>query len=129
MNKKNILIIGDIIALAILTVIGFATHGETELSFLPRMTAIFFPAVLGWFLIAPWFGLFDPPTIAEPGNLLRVPLAMLFSAPFAVILRGALLNAPALPLFALIFGGSNALGMMVWRWLYLRFTKESKVPS
>lgn len=127
MNKRTALILGDIAALAILTVIGFATHGETGASFLPRMAAIFFPALLGWFLLAPWFGLFDPSVISIPKNLLRIPLAMLFAAPFAVVLRGALLGAPALPLFALIFGSSNALGMMVWRWFYLRFTKESKI--
>lgn len=125
MSKKSILILGDCIALAILTVIGFATHGETELSFLPRMAAIFFPALLGWFLLAPWFGLFDPEVISFPKNLLRIPLAMLFAAPFAVILRGALLNAPALPLFALIFGGSNSIGMMVWRWLYIFIARRN----
>ena len=54
MNKKNILIIGDIISLAILTVIGFATHGETDTSYLPRMAAIFLPMVVGWFILIPW---------------------------------------------------------------------------
>ena len=126
MNPKNLLILGDSVALAILTVIGFATHGETELSFLPRMAAVFFPALLGWFILIPWFGLFDEAIISEPKNLLRIPLAMLFVAPFAVILRGALLNAPALPLFALIFGGSNALGMMFWRWLYMLLSRRVK---
>ncbi|NWF63939.1 MAG: DUF3054 domain-containing protein [Chloroflexi bacterium] len=126
MNKRTALILGDIVALSILTVIGFATHGETELSFLPRMAAVFFPALLGWFLLAPWFGLFDPCAISIPKNLLRIPLVMLFAAPFAVILRGALLGAPALPLFALIFGGSNALGIMVWRWLYIFIARSNQ---
>jgi hypothetical protein len=118
MSKRSILILGDIIAFVILTIIGFATHGETNASYLPRMAAVFFPVVFGWFALAPWFGLLDETIILAPRNLLRIPLAFLFIAPLAVILRGALLNAPALPLFALIFGGSNALGMMVWRWLY-----------
>jgi hypothetical protein len=124
-NKKTILILGDIVAHAILTFIGFATHGETDLSFLPRMAVVFFPTLLGWFLLAPWFGLFDEAAISAPINLLRIPLAMLFIAPFAVILRGALLNAPTLALFALILGGSNALGMMVWRWLYIFIAKQA----
>lgn len=126
MNKKSILILGDIIAFAILIVIGFATHGETGLSFLPRMAVAFFPVLLGWFVLTPWFGLFDETVISSPKNLLRIPLAMLFIAPFAVIVRGAWLNAPALPLFALIFGGSNALGMMVWRWLYILIARRVK---
>ncbi|MBI2330698.1 MAG: hypothetical protein HYU84_00700, partial [Chloroflexi bacterium] len=81
MNKKSILIFGDIITLAILTVIGFATHGETDTTFLPRMAAVFFPVVLGWFVLAPWFGLLDEAIILTPKNLLRIPLAFLFVAP------------------------------------------------
>jgi len=126
MNKKTILIAGDIIAFVILTFIGFATHGETDTSFLPRMAAVFFPVVFGWFVLAPWFGMLDEAIINSPINLLRIPLAFLFIAPLAVILRGAWLNAPALPLFALIFGGSNALGMLIWRWLYIMIARRMK---
>ena len=126
MNKKTILILGDILAFIILTIIGFATHSETEASFLPRMAAVFFPAVFSWFMLAPWFGLLDETIITIPKNLFRIPLAFLFVAPLAVILRGAWLNAPVLPLFALIFGGSNALGMMVWRWIYIFIAKRVK---
>ncbi len=126
MSKKSILILGDIVTLAFLTLIGFATHGETGTSFLPRMAVIFFPAVFAWFALAPWLGLFEEPVTDFPKNLLRIPLAFLFVSPLAVIIRSALLNAPALPLFALIFGGSNALGMMVWRAIYLRIAKYTK---
>lgn len=126
MNKRSILILGDILAFIVLTVIGFATHGETDASFLPRMAAVFFPAVFAWFVLAPWFGLLDETVINIPRNLLRIPLAFLFVAPLAVILRGAWLNAPVLPLFALIFGSSNALGMIIWRWLYILIEKRMK---
>ena len=126
MSKKTILITGDVFAFVILTLIGFATHGETGTSFLARMAAIFFPVVFAWFVLAPWFGLRDEAIINNPKNLLRIPLAFLFVAPLAVILRGALLNAPALPLFALIFGGSNAIGMLVWRWLYILIARRMK---
>ncbi|MFN3492298.1 MAG: DUF3054 family protein, partial [Anaerolineales bacterium] len=57
MNKKNILILGDTIAIAILTYIGFAFHNQSEIS--PRMATTFFPVLFSWFLLAPWFGLFD----------------------------------------------------------------------
>ncbi len=126
MSKKSILILGDIITFAILTVIGFATHGETGTSFLPRMAVAFFPITFAWFVLAPWLGLLDESVIKSPKQLLRIPLAFLFVAPLAVILRGALLNAPALPLFALIFGGTNALGMMVWRGVYILITHRTK---
>ena len=119
MNKKNTLIIGDIISLAILTVIGFATHGETDTSYLPRMAAVFFPMVVGWFILIPWMGLFDEQIIANPKNLWRIILVMLFLAPLAATVRAAILGAAMLPLFPLILGSSNAIGMVVWRWLYI----------
>jgi len=119
MNKKNILIIGDIISLAILTVIGFATHGETDTSYLPRMAAVFLPMVVGWFILIPWMGLFDEQIIAIPKNLWRIILVMLFLAPLAATVRAAILGAAMLPLFPLILGSSNAIGMVVWRWLYI----------
>ena len=124
MNKKTILILGDIIAIAILTVIGFATHGETGISYILRMGTTFFPVLVSWFLIAPWLGLFDEQVIANPKLLWRILLAMLFAAPLAVILRATLLHSAAQPLFVLILGGSNAIGMLVWRVLYLLMAKR-----
>lgn len=124
MNKRYALILGDILALIILTIVGFATHGETNLSYLPRMAVIFLPLVFAWFALAPWFGLLDETIICTPKNLLRIPLAFLFAAPLAVVLRGAWLNAPVLPLFVLIFGASNAVGMMVWRWIYIYIARR-----
>ena len=47
-NRKWILYAGDTVALAITTFIGFATHGEADLAFLPRMAAAFFPLLISW---------------------------------------------------------------------------------
>jgi len=117
------LIAGDILALAIITVIGFASHGETDISFLPRMLTTFIPLVVSWFLLAPWLGLFDSKITSDPKHLWRPPLAMLLAAPMTAILRAAMLNGVALPLFTIILGGSAALGMLVWRALYLWWYK------
>ena len=119
MNKKNILILGDILAIAIFTVTGFATHGEFDFSYIARMGTTFFPVLVSWFLIAPWLGLFNEQVIFNPKLLWRIPLAVVFVAPLAVILRAALIHSAALPLFALILGGSIALGMLMWRGIYL----------
>ena len=109
------LIAGDILALGIITVIGFASHGETDLSFLPRMLTTFIPLVISWFLIAPWLRLFDRQVTSNVKQLWRTPLAMLLAAPMTSILRATFLNSIALPLFTLILGGSAAIGMLVWR--------------
>lgn len=115
---KWTLIVGDLIALGMITIIGFASHGETEISFLPRMLTTFIPLVISWFLIAPWLGLFDGQITSNPKQLWRPPLAMLLAAPMASFLRAALLDSATLPLFTLILGGSAALGMFIWRGVY-----------
>jgi hypothetical protein len=65
MNKKTTLMLGDILAIAILTVIGFATHDEFDLSYLSRMGTTFFPMLIGWFLAATWVDLFDERVISN----------------------------------------------------------------
>jgi hypothetical protein len=66
MNRKTILILGDILAIAILTVIGFATHGKFDFSYIARMGITFFPMLVSWFLAATWVDLFDERVITPP---------------------------------------------------------------
>lgn len=118
---------GDLLALAVVTWIGFATHGETDLAFLPRMAAAFFPLTLSWFLLAPWFGIFDSETIRDPRQLWRPALAMVFAAPLAAVVRGLILNAPILPIFALVLGGTSAAGMLIWRGIFLLLNRANRL--
>lgn len=124
--KSKSLILGDILAIAVVTVIGFATHNEADLSFLPRMLAAFLPVTLAWFLLAPWFGLFQPGVTSDPMQLWRPVLAMLFAAPLAAVLRGLLLNAPIIPVFAVVLASTSALGMLLWRGIYLLLSRDRK---
>ena len=123
--KKSILILGDIIAILIVTVIGFATHGEADLSFLPRMSAAFFPLVIAWFLLSPFLGLFQNEITSNPKQLWRPVLAMLFAGPFAAVLRGFLLNAPIIPIFAVVFASTSAFGILIWRGVYFLFSRKA----
>ena len=106
MKKRAALILGDIIVSGVITLIGFATHGELSLASLPRMLTTFLPLLAGWFLTSPWLGLFDPQNISY-SIFWRVPLAMLLAAPLASILRAALLDESAIPLFTLVLGGAR----------------------
>lgn len=124
--KNTTPILGDILAIAVVTVVGFATHGEADLSFLPRMFAAFLPVTLAWFLLAPWFGLFQPEVTSNLRQLWRPVLAMLFAAPLAAILRGLWLNAPIIPLFAVVLASTSALGMLLWRGIYLLLSRDKK---
>jgi hypothetical protein len=117
-KSKWFLVAGDILAIAIVTLIGFATHGEASLSFLPRMAAMFLPLVIAWFLLAPLLGLFQQETTSNPKELWRPALAMFFAAPLAVVIRGLILNAPIIPIFAVVLSATSALGIVVWRGLY-----------
>ncbi len=117
MTKHIGLIGGDLIAIGVITILGFASHGTATTAGL-RLLTTFIPLAAGWFLIAPFLGLYDLRRAADARQLWRPVLAMVFAGPFAAWLRGVMLNAPILPLFVAVLGGSAALGMLLWRILY-----------
>ncbi|MEP7133803.1 MAG: DUF3054 family protein [Chloroflexota bacterium] len=124
--KRSTLITGDILALLITTLIGFITHREGDLSFAFRFSAIYFPLSIAWFLLAPWFGLFQSETASNPKQLWRPVLSMLFAGPLAVVLRGLILNAPIIPIFAVVLSATSAFGMFVWRALYFFMNRQAR---
>lgn len=126
LKSNQFLIAGDILAIVIVTVIGFATHGEADLSFLPRMLAAFVPLTISWFLLAPWFGLFQQEITSNPRQLWRPVFAMLFAAPLAAVVRGFLLNAPIIPIFAVVLASTSAFGILIWRGLYFLLSRNSR---
>jgi Protein of unknown function (DUF3054) len=123
--NKNILILGDVLAIGLVTIIGFVTHGEADLSFLRRMAALYFPLSISWFLLAPALGLFQRETTSNLKQLWRPALAMIFAAPLAAVLRGFLLNAPIIPIFAAVLVVTSALGMVLWRALYFLWNRRA----
>jgi hypothetical protein len=125
MKNKNILILGDILAIAIVTMIGFVTHGESGLEFLPRMAAAFFPLGVTWILIVPWFGLLSPEITSDLKMIWRPAWAVLFAAPLALVFRGLFLNAPIVPIFAVVFTLTSACGLLLWRFMYFLFTTRN----
>ncbi|PWH14776.1 MAG: hypothetical protein DDG60_07280 [Anaerolineae bacterium] len=114
------LILGDTLTIALVTLIGFATHQETSISFLPRMLAAFGPLTLAWFLVAPFLGLFQPAISADPRQLWRPVLGMLLAGPLAALGRAFLLGTVVIPVFAVVFSGTHALGMVIWRALWCK---------
>jgi hypothetical protein len=92
-KDKASLILGDVLAIAIVTVVGFVTHGEGGLEFLPRMVAAFYPLVITQLILAPRFGLFSPQVVSDLKTIWRPALAALFVASFTPLFRGLILNA------------------------------------
>jgi hypothetical protein len=120
-NRSNIqryyLIIGDTLTLAIVTVIGFASHGTAGTAG-SRMLTTFIPLLVAWLLVAPYLKVYDPEIALDVRQLWRPFWAMVLAGPMAAWLRGVLLNSPILPFFVVILGGVSALAILAWRGLY-----------
>lgn len=126
MTKQNwILSLGDLLAIAVVTVIGFATHNEADFSFLPRMAIVLLPLSVAWFLLSPWLGLFQQEITSNPRQLWRPAFVMIFATSLAVVIRGLILGVPIIPIFAAVLSGISALGMLVWRGIYFLLKRKN----
>jgi hypothetical protein len=120
-SPRTWLLLGDILAVMVVSLIGFLSHyGE-----LPgwRFFTTALPALVGWFLIAPWLGVYRPEHSANWRSVWRVGLAALLSAPLAGWLRAVWLGTAVAPVFVLVLGLTNALGLIVWRLLWPWITR------
>jgi hypothetical protein len=116
-NQMLILVGGDILAFALFTLVGFATHGELG-SAGTRMLTTFLPVTAAWFLVAPFMGAYDIERMRQSSQLWRPFWSMFLAGSLAAWMRSAWLNAAILPLFVLVLSGVNALGILAWRALY-----------
>ena len=124
--KKNsfqsILIFGDLVTLTLVTVVGFATHGEATSAGL-RMLTTWIPLIVAWAMIAPFFGVYDPQLTQDFSQLWRPFWAMVVAGPMAGWLRSVILglinhnglSTPILPIFVVVLGGFAALSILLWR--------------
>ncbi len=116
------LIIGDALAILVVTLIGFFSHyGEIRGW---RWLSTYIPALVSWFVVAPWLGVYDSRRYCQPGQVWRPALAGLLSAPLAATLRGFWLNSAILPTFVAVLGLTNALGFGIWRFLWTVITRR-----
>lgn len=115
LSNRNlvVLLLGDALAILIVTIIGFASHELSPIN--PRVWATFVPMLAAWLLVAPWLGLFQVEVIRRPIDVWRAALAAALAAPIAAVLRGLWLNTMVAPIFALVLGAVAALGMLIWR--------------
>lgn len=112
------LCIGDGLVFGLVTLVGFASHGELATARF-RLLTTFLPLVFAWALIGPWLGIYDSKNTTMFNEIWRPVLAMLLAAPMAGWLRGVWLGAPIIPVFVLVLGGVSAGGLFIWRGLYL----------
>ncbi len=110
----SVMILGDLFAILVLTLIGFASHAElTSAGW--RLLTTFLPVSVAWLISAYFLGALDVNIAKAPSQLWKPAIAMFFAAPLAVILRGLWLNRPIIPIFAVVLTASAILCMLVWR--------------
>ena len=117
-KKLIILVLGDIVTLGVVTLYGFASHGELGTAGW-RMLTTFAPLLLAWLLVAPFLGAYDLQRAADWRQLWRPAWAMVLGGPLAAWLRAWMLgNVPILPVFVGVLSGVGALAILFWRALY-----------
>jgi hypothetical protein len=119
--SQKTLIFGDVLALLIVTVIGFMTH-DTLFTAGIRFVATLVPTLVAWFVYAALFGALRVKNTLEPRDLWRVAVAMVLAAPLMGWLRAEWLARDAISwVFVAVFAAVGTLGMLIWRgvWLYL----------
>lgn len=128
----TVLIVGDVITVALVTAVGFASHGTLG-SAGSRILTTFVPLLIAWVAVAPFLGVYDPDRIRHASQLWRPFWAMVLAAPLAAWLRAVWLNAPILWIFVLVLGGFSALGILAWRvlftWVFARRLTKLKVTN
>lgn len=111
------LILGDGLAIGLVTLVGFASHNTLDTAS-ARMLSTFLPLLVAWLLAAPLVDLYELQIARELRQLWRPLWAMVFAAPLAALLRGVWLGSPVLPVFVFILGGVSAVGLTIWRGIY-----------
>ena len=117
-NSIKLIAAGDIAAIVVVTIIGFASHDELGVSALLRMPSTLVPLLLAWFLAAPFVGLFNPEVTTQPRQLWRPLAVMLFAGPLAALLRAFWLNTTVIPIFGVVLSVSTGIALLIWRSLW-----------
>ena len=123
-RARWLLFLGDTLVVLLTSLAGFARHGELATAGLARVAATAGPFALAWFVAAPWLGCFDTGRMARLPNLWRVPAAAVLAAPLGAVLRGLWLQAPVLPIFAVVMAAVLGAAMLAWRVLAARLLRS-----
>lgn len=122
-RQGAILMLGDAFALLLVTVLGFASHGEAGA--VMRMPSTLLPLALGWVAGAVPLGLYEVPHWRDWRSLGRVLWAVVLAAPLAAWLRALWLHTAVLPVFVAVLGAFTALFMLLWRAAFVYFLRRS----
>lgn len=124
-----LLLVGDFIVFALVTMAGFATHQTLGTAGL-RIASTFLPLLAAWGLIGGHVGVFDLRRASDPRQLWRPFWTMILAAPVFGLLRAWMLGVDSISAtFLVVMGGISALSILAWRtiaafWLARRNRRE-----
>jgi hypothetical protein len=114
-----LLVVGDIMCFLIFSIVGDAQHNEfSGLAAVPHIIAISLPFLAGWFLIAPFLGLFRKELTTAPRAMAyRTALAWIPAWIIAMLLRGLFVDhgIPQSAFMEIAFVFNLAI-LELWRW-------------
>ena len=119
-RRVAILVAGDLVAFNVVTAIGLLSHGElTGFDALGQVVIVAAPFAIGWFLIAPFAGVFRADIAGQPRRILpRVALAWLIALPIGLLLWSLIRQKPVQPAFAVVTFITNLIVLLGWRGVF-----------
>jgi hypothetical protein len=122
-QRLALLIGGDLLVLLLFTWVGRSSHSLSGTDIFAGL-ATAAPFIISWFLIAPWFGLFQVEVSQTWRKLVpRLLLVWLIGGPLAGLLRALFLGRPIpegiVPTFVVITMVIASLFMLIWRLGYI----------
>jgi hypothetical protein len=115
--------VGDLAVIAIITLVGFASHGEI-LAAGWRMLTTFLPLTAAWLVVGLPAGLFDVTLAKRADQLWRSAWGMVVAAPLAVLLRSLFLELrPIMPVFGFVIMGVSVIAILIWRIVFFWLAK------
>jgi hypothetical protein len=110
---------GDILAVLVLSIIGYLMHYAGKEPFSFRWLSTFLPFCLGWGMAASLAGLYSAPVASHwRESVWRAALAGILAAPFAAMVRGLYLDAAVSPLFMIVLSAFAMATMALWRGIW-----------
>ena len=119
-RRIAILVAGDLVAFNVVTAIGLLSHGElTGFDALGQVVLVAAPFAIGWFLIAPFAGVFRADIAGQPRRILpRAALAWLIALPIGLLLWSLIRQKPVQPAFAVVTFITNLIVLLGWRGVF-----------
>ncbi|MEN9938645.1 MAG: hypothetical protein RLZZ387_5224 [Chloroflexota bacterium] len=114
------LVAGDVAAFLVFSAVGRSSHGAAAgLDALLQVAGTAAPFAVGWFLVAPFVGVFGPAAVSGVRPMVaRTALAWLLAWPIGLALRALLLQRSVPLSFALVTLVTVLVILVVWRGVF-----------